>query len=153
MATTDPRSQPAVPVTGAEEREILDWMLRALQDGKAGSLPGALGELSVEAARFAKEGMPAEEAARRAMGLFPHLVAGSKMLIADLRRNAPENKPVADGETGLAQGKPGNPAGFAVHARAEALMQKHPELDYRAAVGAALSEDPDLKARYAAVQR
>jgi hypothetical protein len=69
---------PAVPVTGADEREIFDWIMRALGDGKAGSLPGALGELSIEAARFMKVGMPLEEAARRAMGSFPHLVTLAK---------------------------------------------------------------------------
>jgi hypothetical protein len=84
-------------------------------------------------------------------------VTMAKLLLADVRRNAPENKPVADGETGLAQGKPepktpGNPAGFAVHARAEALMQKHPALDYRGAVQQVLSEDQELKVRYAGVR-
>lgn len=64
---------------------------------------------------------------------------------------------VADGET-LAQDKPepkppGNPAGFVVHARAEALMQKHPELDYREAIGAVLSEDRELKVRYAGMRQ
>jgi hypothetical protein len=95
MGATDPRSQPAVPVTSADEREILDWIMRALRDGKAGSLPGALGELSIEAARFMKVGMPPEEAARRAVGLFPHLVTLSKLLLADVRRNRPEVEPVA----------------------------------------------------------
>jgi hypothetical protein len=149
MATTDPRSQPAVPVSAADEAEVRDWMLRALQDGKAGSLPGALGQLSIEAARFKREGMTAEEAISRAMGLFPHLVAQSKALLTDLRRNAPENKPAADGLTGLAQDKPGNPAGFAVHARAMSLMAEYPQMDYREAVGAVLSEDPALKTAYA----
>jgi hypothetical protein len=155
MATTDPRSAPAVPVTSAEEAEILEWVLRSVKDGRAGSLPGDLGRLSMETERFSRTGMPIEEAARRVMDLFPSLVAGAKMLIADLRRNRPENKPVADGETGLAQDKPepGNPAGFVVHARAEALMQKHPHMDYREAVGAVLSEDRELKVRYAGVQR
>jgi hypothetical protein len=127
---------PAVPVTSADEREVLDWVLRALEDGKAGTLPGALGQLALEADKFAKVGMPLEEAARRAMDSHPHLVTMAKVLLT-------EDKPEP----------PGNPAGFAVHARAEALMQEHPELDYRAAVGAALSEDPDLKAAYAGVQR
>jgi hypothetical protein len=148
MATTDKRSAPAVSVSDADEREIFDWMLRALQDGKAGSLPGALGELTIEAARFMRIGMPAEEAARRAMGTFPHLVAMAKLLLADVRRNAPENAPVADGET-LAQDKPGDPAGFAVHARAMSLMAQHPHMDYREAIGTVLSEDPALKTAYA----
>jgi hypothetical protein len=132
---------PAVPVTGDDEREVLDWMLRALRDGKAGSLPGALGQLSIEAARFAKIGMDIEEAAKRAMGLFPSLVALSKLLLADVRRNAPENKPVADGET-LAQ-RPGD----IVHARAVKLQEKHGHLDYHEAIGCVLSDDPALKAR------
>jgi hypothetical protein len=68
------------------------------------------------------------------------------------RRNRPEVEPVADGETGLAQDKPGNPAGFAVHARAEALMQEHPQMDYRGAVQQVLSEDQELKVRYAGVR-
>jgi hypothetical protein len=139
-------------VTPADEAEILEWILRQLKDEHAGALPGDLGKLGLEADRFAKTGMPIEEAAKRAMSTFPHLVAGSKMLIDDIRRNRPENKPVADGETGLAQDKPGNPAGFVVHARAEALMQKHPELDYREAVGAVLSEDRELKCAYAGVR-
>jgi hypothetical protein len=136
MATTDKRSQPAVPVTGREEQEIQEWITRALNDNMAGWLPGALGQLSIEADKYKKIGMPVEEAAKRAMGEYPSLVTMAKVLLTDVRRNAPENKPVADGETGLAQDKPGNPAGFVVHARAEALMQKHPELDYRSAVGA-----------------
>jgi hypothetical protein len=133
---------PAVPVSSGEEREVLDWMLRALRDGKAGSLPGALGQLSIEAARFMRIGMPAEEAARRAMGLFPHLVTMAKLLLADVRRNAPENKP--DGET-LVQDKPGD----IVHLRAASIAEKHPHMDYREAVGAVLNEDPALKAAYA----
>jgi hypothetical protein len=78
----------------------------------------------------------------------------AKVLLTDVRRNAPENKPVADGEM-LAQDKPppGSPAGYVVHARAEALMQKYPELDYRSAVGAVLSEDLELKRAYVGVQR
>jgi hypothetical protein len=144
-------------VTPADEAEILEWILRQLKDEHAGALPGDLGKLGMEADRFAKTGMPIAEAAKRAMGLFPHLVAGSKMLIDDIRRNRPEVKPVADGET-LAQDKPepkppGNPAGFVVHARAEALMQKHSELDYREAIGAVLSEDRELKVRYAGVRQ
>jgi hypothetical protein len=155
MATTDKRSAPAIPITSGEEAEIREWVTRAVRDDVAGMLPGELGKLALEAARFKKAGMPVEEATQRAMGLFPSLVALSKLLLADIRRNRPEVEPVADGETGLAQGKPepkppGNPAGFAVHARAEALMQEHPELDYREAVGAALSEDPQLKLDYAA---
>jgi hypothetical protein len=148
----DPRSAPAVPVTGREEQEIQEWITRALNDNMAGWLPGALGQLSIEADKYKKIGMPVEEAAKRAMGEYPSLVAMAKLLLADVRRNRPENKPVADGET-LAQDKPGNPAGFVVHARAEALMQKHPELDYRSAVGAVLSEDLELKRAYAGVQR
>jgi hypothetical protein len=142
MATTDKRSQPAVPVSPADEREVTNWILRALQDGKASALPGALGQLAIEADKFAKVGMPPEEAARRAMGSYPHLVTLAKLLLADVRRNAPENKPEA-----------GNAAGYAVHARAVVLVEKHTELDYRSAVGAVLSEDPDLKVRYAEVAR
>jgi hypothetical protein len=140
MATTDPRSQPAVPVSPAEEREVLDWVLRALQDGKAGVLPGALGQLSIEAARFKKTGMPVEEAAKRAMDLFPHLVARSKTVIDDLRRNAPTAE--------LSQGRPD----YVVHLRAQEKMKQHPELDYRMAVGAVLSEDRELKVAYAGVK-
>jgi hypothetical protein len=146
MATTP---QVTSAVTPADEAEILGWILRQLKDGHAGVLPGDLGKLGMEADRFAKTGVPPEESARRAMGLFPHLVAGSKMLIADIRRNAPENKPVADGETGLSQGKPD----FVVHLRAQEKMQKHPKLDYRSAVGAVLSENLELKRAYAGVQR
>jgi hypothetical protein len=140
----DARSSPAVPVTPADEAEIRDWVMRAITDDKAGSLPGALGSLAVEADAFKKLGMPVEEATRRAMGAHPHLVSMAKLLLADVRRNAPELVPT--GEDKPAQG---SPAGFAVHARAVALMQEHPELDYRAAVGAALSEDPVLKTAYA----
>jgi hypothetical protein len=130
MATTDPRLKPAVPISVADEREIREWMLRALQDNMAGMLPGALGQLSIEAARLKKTGMPVEEAVSRAMALYPHLVAGAKMLIADLRRNDPKN------------------ASFVVHTRAVALTEKHPHMDYRAAMCAVLNEDSDLKARY-----
>jgi hypothetical protein len=141
MAATDPRSQPAVPVSSADEREIFDWVTRAVRDGMAASLPGALGELSIEADRFKKEGMTAEEAISRAMGLFPHLVAQSKALLTDLRRNDPKNTTAV----GLAQRN----AGYVVHARAMSLMAEHPHMDYREAIGAALSEDPALKTAYA----
>jgi hypothetical protein len=145
MATVDPRSQPAVPVTADDEAEITDWITRAVRDGKAGLLPGALGDLAVEADKFAKIGMPLEEATRRAMGTFPNLLALAKILLTDIRRNAPE-KPVAQQEQG-------NPTGYEVHARAVKLQQKYPHMDYREAVGAALSEDPALKQRYAGMQR
>jgi hypothetical protein len=137
----DKRSAPAIPIAAGEEAEIREWITRALQDGKAGSLPGALGQLSIEAARFKKEGMTAEEATSRAMGLFPHLVAQSKALLTDLRRNAPEN-------TTMGEAAQRN-AGYVVHARAEKLMERHPHMDYREAVGAALNEDPTLKTAYA----
>jgi hypothetical protein len=146
MATTDKRSQPAVPVTADVEREIKDWITRALEAGMAGSLPGALGQLSIEADSFRKIGMPIEEAARRAMDLSPSLVAMAGVLLGDIRRNAPENKPSEDT---LAQG---SSAGYVVHARAEKLMQEHPHMDYREAVGAVLSEDTQLKVKYAGVK-
>jgi hypothetical protein len=137
MATTDKRSQPAVPVSAADEREIREWVLRALQENMEGMLPGSLGQLAVEAAGYKKQGMTPEEATGRAMGLSPHLVALAKMLLADMRRNAPENTPEAQN------------ASYTVHTRAEALMQEHPAMDYREAVGAVLSEDPELKVAYA----
>jgi hypothetical protein len=139
-APADARSQPAVPIAPAEESEIADWITRAVRDGKAGSLPGALGQLSIEADKFAKTGMPVEEAVRRSMDTHPHLAALARLLLTDIRRN---EKPEAQG----------NSAGYAVHVRAEALLQKHPHMDYREAVGAALSEDPVLKQRYAGMQR
>ena len=146
------RPQPAVPVAAADEREIREWLLRALRDNMDGSLPGALGSLALEAAEFKKIGMPIEEAARRAMDGNPHLVTMAKLLLADVRRNAPENTQVpADKATaaGLAQGMP---AGEVVHSRAQALIAEHPGLDYHEAMGAVLAADPGLKARYAGVQ-
>lgn len=90
--------------------------------------------------------MPAEEAARRAMGTFPHLVSMAKLLLADVRRNAPENKPAADGEGGAALAQhPGD----VVHMRAVALQGKHGHLDYNEAIGCVLAEDPALKTAYA----
>lgn len=148
MAATDARSQPAVPVTADVEREIKDWITRALEAGMAGSLPGALGQLSIEADSFRKIGMPIEEAARRAMDLSPSLVAMAALLLGNVRRNAPENKP---SEETLGQA-PGNPAGYIVHARAEKLQQADPNLDYRAAVQQVLDEDKQLKVKYAGVQ-
>lgn len=142
-------TKPAVPVTGGDEREILDWVLRAVRDGHPGALPGALGQLSIEADKFAKIGMPIEEAARRAMDSHPHLVTMAKLLLADVRRNAPENTPVPADKTaaaGLAQGKT---PGETVHIRAQALTDEHPHLDYHEAVGAVLAADPALKAAYA----
>jgi hypothetical protein len=149
MATkpADTRSQPAVPVTTGEEPEIQEWLLRALKDGKAGSLPGALGALALEADQFAKIGMPIEAAARRAMDSHPHLVIMAKLLLADARRNAPDNTPVpSDKATGLAQGMP---AGDIVHNRVQALVAEHPSLDYHEAMGAVFAPDPALKAAYA----
>jgi hypothetical protein len=117
--------------------------LRQLKDGRAGALPEDLGKLGLEADRFAKSGVPIEEAAKRAMGLFPHLVAGAKVLIDDIRRNAPP-APTAE----LSQGRPD----YVVHLRAQEKMKQHPELDYRMAVGAVLSEDRELKIAYAGVK-
>jgi hypothetical protein len=146
MATTDKHSQTAAPVSTDVEREIKDWITRALETGMAGSLPGALGQLSIEADSFRKIGMPIEEAARRAMDSSPSLVSMARLLLVDIRRSAPENKPSEDT---LAQD---TPAGFEVHVRAEKLMQKCPHMDYREAVGVVLSEDTQLKVRYAGVQ-
>jgi hypothetical protein len=98
-------TKPAVPVAGGEEREILDWLLRALKDDMTGALPGALGLLGIEADKLKRIGMPIEEAARRAMDSNPHLGSMAKLLIGDARRNAPGNKPVpADKANALAQG-------------------------------------------------
>ena len=133
-------------MTGGEEREIFDWIMRALKDNMVGSLPGALGNLTIEADSFKKLGMPIEEAARRAMDSNPALVTMAKLLLADVRRNAPENKPMA----GLAQGK--TPPGETVHSRAQALIAEHPGLDYHEAMGAVFATDPALKAAYAGVQ-
>jgi hypothetical protein len=147
MATTDKRSQAAVPVPADVEREIKDWIVRALEAGMAGALPGALGQLSIEADSFRKIGMPIEEAARRAMDLSPSLVAMATLLLGDIRRNAPENKPSEDLGQAL-----GTPAGYIVHARAEKLQQEHPSLDYRTAVHQVLYEDKQLKLQYAGVK-
>ena len=138
---------PAVPVTGGDEAEIVDWILRSVRDGHPGALPGALGQLSIEADTFAKLGMPVEEAAARAMDGNPALVAMAKLLLADIRRNAPgstDKAPPAE----LAQGTPGEIA----HSRAQALTAKHPRLSYGAALHQVLDHDPGLKARYAGVQ-
>jgi hypothetical protein len=130
----------------AVEREIKDWITRALEAGMAGALPGALGQLCIEADSFRKIGMPIEEAARRAMDLSPSLVAMATLLLGDIRRNAPENKP---SEETMAQG---NPAGYEVHARAVKLQQADPSLDYRLAVQQVLYEDKQLKLQYAGVK-
>jgi hypothetical protein len=141
MATTD---KPAIPVPADVEREIKDWITRALEAGMAGSLPGALGQLSIEADSFRKIGMPIEEVARRAMDLSPSLVAMASLLLRDIRRNVPS-------EDTLGQA-PGNPAGFEVHVRAEKLQQEHPSLNYRMAVQQVLYEDKQLKLQYAGVK-
>ena len=73
-APAEKRSQPAVPVTGGDEREIADWITRALKDNMVGSLPGALGSLIGEADTFVKTGLPFGEAVKRAMDLNPGLV-------------------------------------------------------------------------------
>ena len=150
-APAEKRSQPAVPVAADDEREIFDWIMRALKDNMVGSLPGALGALTIEAAEFKKIGMPDEEAARRAMDGNPHLLAMAKLLLADVRRNAPENTrtPADKAAAGLAQGMP---VGEVVHSRAQVLIAEHPGLDYHEAMGAVLAADPGLKARYAGVQ-
>ena len=127
-ATATKKPTPAVPVTADDEQEILDWVLRAVRDGHPGALPGALGQLSIEADTFAKLGMPIEEAARRAMDGNPHLVAMAKLLLADVRRNAPGSADKAPPPE-LAQGTPGEIA----HSRAQALTDKHPHLSYDAA--------------------
>ena len=138
------KPKPAVPVAADDEAEILDWVLRAVWDGHPGALPGALGQLSIEADTFARLGMPIEEAARRAMDGNPHLVVAAKLLITDLRRNSPSNTPVADGETAAAQ-TPGDVA----HLRAVALTDKHLHLSYDAALHQVLDDDETLKANYA----
>lgn len=148
---TATKPKAAVPVTGGDEREIFDWILRSVRDGHPGALPGALGQLSIEADTFAKIGMPIEEAARRAMDGNPHLMTMAKLLLADVRRTAPENTPVPADQAaaaGLAQGKP---PGETVHRRAQALIAEHPGLDYHEAVGAVLAADPALKAAYARI--
>ena len=134
-----------------DEREIREWLLRALKDNMVGSLPGALGAFTIEADKFKKIGMPIEEAARRAMDGNPHLLAMAKLLLADVRRNAPENTrtPADKAAAGLAQGMP---VGEVVHSRVQVLIAEHPGLDYHEAMGAVLAADPGLKARYAGVQ-
>lgn len=139
---------PAVPVTGSEEREILDWVLRALKDDMADALPGALGSLGLEAAKFKKIGMPTEEAARRAMDGNPHLVTAAKLLLADIRQNAPKNEPLpGGGDKANALAQPGE----TVHRRAQALTETHAGLSYTEAVHRVLNQDPALKAAYAGV--
>jgi hypothetical protein len=147
----DTRVQPAIPMDADVEREIKDWITRALDAGMAGSLPGALGQLAIEADGLRKIGMPIGEAAQRAMDTSPSLVAMARLLLVDIRRNAPENVPTGEDKP-TAQQAQGNPAGYEVHVRAERLMQRHPHMDYREAVGATLAEDPALKQRYAGVQ-
>ena len=93
--------------------------------------------------------MPIEEAARRAMDGNPHLVAMAKLLLADVRRNAPEKPADKATEAGLAQNKT---PGEVVHERVQALIAEHSHLDYHEAMGAVLAADPSLKARYAGVQ-
>jgi hypothetical protein len=144
MATTDKRSQPAVPVTADVEKEIKDWITRALESGMAGSLPGALGQLSIEADSFRKIGMPIEEAARRAMDSSPSLVGMATLLLKDIRRNTPS-------EDALGQAA-GSAAGYEVHLRAEKIQQADPSLDYRSAVQQVLHEDKQLKFQYTGVK-
>ena len=138
-AATSPKA--GVPVAADDEREILDWVLRAVRDGHPGALPGALGQLSIEADTFAKIGMPVEEAARRAMDSHPHLLAMAKLLLADVRRNAPD-KPVPADEAAQTPGD-------VLHNRAQALTDKHPDLSYSAALHQVLNGDPALKISYA----
>ena len=83
------KAQARGPCGRDDEAEILDWVLRSVRDGHPGALPGALGQLSIEADTFAKLGMPVEEAVKRAMDGNPHLVTMAKLLLADIRRNAP----------------------------------------------------------------
>ena len=74
----------------------------------------------------------------------PHLLAMAKLLLADVRRNAPENKPVPADEAAAAQ-TPGD----VLHNRAQALTDKHPHLSYSAAVHQILDDDETLKINYA----
>jgi len=144
MATT-----PAVPVTGGDEREVLDWLTRALKDNMARGLPGEIGELAREADQFKRLGMGLEEAARRAMDGNPHLVTAAKLWLADMRRNAPGKVPLpADKANALAQGKS---PGETVHLRAQALTETNAEVSYAEAVHRVLNQDPALKAAYAGV--
>jgi hypothetical protein len=59
-------------------------------------------------------------------------------------------RPAAPATAPVAQG---NPASVDVDRRVQALIAEHPHLDYHEAMGAVLSADPGLKARYAGVQR
>ena len=130
---------PAVPVTGGDEREIADWITRALKDNMVGSLPGALGSLIGEADTFVKTGLPFGEAVKRAMDLNPGLVTQATLELIDLRRNAP----APAGETAAAQ-SPGD----TVHLRARALMDKDENLSYGAALHLVFDADPELKINY-----
>ncbi|MBA2594127.1 MAG: hypothetical protein M3495_08455 [Pseudomonadota bacterium] len=142
MATKPAVPVPAVPVTSSDEREILDWLMRALKDNMAGGLPGEIGGLAREADQFKRLGLGIEEAARRAMDGNPHLVTAAKLWLADIRRNAPGKA------NALAQGKT---PGETVHLRAQALTETHAELSYAEAVHRVLNQDPALKAAYARV--
>jgi hypothetical protein len=141
----DKRSQPAVPVSSADAREVFDWVTRAVRDGMAASLPGALGALAIEASKYVKIGMGIEEAAKRAADEHPHLMTMAKLLLTDIRRNEPKTTPAPEEKAELAQPKPGD----IVHQRATALQEKHGHLDYNEAIGCVLSEDPALKTAYA----
>jgi len=114
-----------------------------------GALPDALGSLALEAAEFKKIGMPIEEAARRAMDGNPHLLAMAKLLLADVRRNAPENTPVPADKAAAAGLAQGTPVGEVVHSRAQSLTDKHPHLSYSAALHQVLEDDETLKINYA----
>ncbi|MGH8569566.1 MAG: hypothetical protein ACREX9_19095 [Gammaproteobacteria bacterium] len=140
-------TKPAVPVTSSDEREILDWVVRALKDTMAGGLPGEIGELARMADQFKRLGMGIEEAARRAMDGNPHLVTAAKLWLADMRRNAPGKVP-DDKANALAQGKT---PGETVDLRAQVLTETHAELSYAEAMHRVLNQDPALKAAYAGV--
>lgn len=142
-------TKPAVPVASSDEREILDWVVRALKDNMAGALPGEIGELARMADQFKRLGMGIEQAARRAMDGNPHLVTAAKLWLADMRRNAPGKVPVpADKANALAEGKT---PGETVDLRAQALTDTHAELSYAEAMHRVLNQGPALKAAYAGV--
>jgi len=58
----------------------------------------------------------------------------------------PRPRPQAPAAVKMVQG---NAAGEAVHSRVEALIEEHPQLDYREAVHQVLNADPALKGQYA----
>ena len=131
-------------MTGGDEREILDWLLRALRDNHPEARFRVLGTTqSSRPTRFKKLGMPIEEAVRRAMDGNPHLVTMAKLLLADMRRNAPD-KPVPADEAAAAQAP-----GDILHNQAQALTDKHPHLSYSAALHQVLDENPALRTSYA----